>query len=225
MSPTHAEFSDRVITLPDQARAIEITDQASYDRAAEAVRGVAQLRKEIVAHHEPMKQTAHAAWQAVLAQEKKLLDPVSEAERIYKFRLAAYETEQRRIEAEARAKAQREADALAAEQREREIEHAEAAGADAHEVAAICAEPLPMVVPEVPEPTFQRAAGVSTAANWKGECTSIARLVQAVAAGTANISLVEANQTAINSLARATRGTLQVPGIRFYNEPQVRVRR
>lgn len=226
MTPAHAtEFQDRVITLADQALALEVTDQQTYDRAAQAVLGVAQLRTEIVAHHAPMKRSAYDAWQAVIAQEKKLLDPVTEAESIYKRRLAAYATEQRRIEDEARAQAEREAAALAAEQREREIEHAEASGADAQEVAAICAEPLPVVMPETPERTFQKAAGISTAANWKGTCTSLLQLIKAIAEGKANQNLVSENQPAINQLARATRGTLQVPGIRFYNEPSVRVRR
>lgn len=219
------DFRDRVSTLADQARALQVMDQESYDRAAQAVRGVAQLRKEIVAHHEPMKRAAHAAWQAVLEQERKLLDPVAEAERIFKQRLAAYDAEQRRIEAESRAQAQKKADALAAVQREHEIEAAELAGADAQEIAAICNEPLPVVMPDVSEPVFQKAAGISTAANWKGTCISLQQLVKAIAEGKANLNLVSDNPTAINQLARATRGTLQVPGIRFYNEPSVRVRR
>ena len=53
----------------------------------------------------------------------------------------------------------------------------------------------------------------------------MAALVRAIAKGEANIGLVAADQSAINALARSTRGTLQVPGIRFYNEPAVRARR
>lgn len=227
MNPTIAtlDLERRVTTLADQARELVITDQESYDRGAALLRGVVSLRIEIVDHHAEMKRTTHRAWQAAIAAEKKLLDPVAEAERIYKARLTAYEAEQRRIEAEARAQAEKEALAFAEAQREREIEEAEAAGADAAEVAAICAEPLPAVLAELPPPAFQRAAGISTANNWKGECISIAQLVQAIAAGKANINLVAANGTAINALARATRGTLTVPGIKFFNEPTVRARR
>lgn len=226
MTPTKAtEFRQRVSTLADQARALKVIDQESYNLAAQRVRGAVELRTEIVAHHADMKRKAYDSWQSVIAAEKKLLDPVAEAEGIYKRNLAAYETEQKRIEAEARAQAEREARALAEAQREREIEEAEACGADADEIRAICAEPLPMVVPETPEPAFQRAAGISTAANWKGTCTSLAQLVKAIAAGTANLNLVTENQTAINQTARATRGTLQIPGIRFFNEPTVRTRR
>lgn len=227
MNPTIAapELEQRVKTLGDEARAFEVVDQVTYDFAVERLKGVVALRNEIVEHHAEMKRRTHQAWQAVLAAEKKLLDPVADAERVYKRHIGDYETEQRRIEAERLALAEAEAQRIAAEQREREIEQAEAAGADPEEVAAICAEPLPVVAPAPPRPTFQRAAGVSTASNWKGQCFSPALLVKAIADGKANINLVSANETAINALARATRGTLQVPGIRFFNEPTVRTRR
>jgi hypothetical protein len=214
-----------VHTLADEARSLEVSDQQTYDLAAERLLGVVALRAEITDHHAEMKRRSYQAWQAVIAAEKKLLDPVAEAEKIYKHRLGTYQTEQQRIAAAARAQAEAEALARAAEQREAEIQQAEAAGADREEVAALCAEPLPMVVPEAPPSIFQKAAGISTANTWKGECYSLPQLVRAIAEGKANIGLIEANTTAINQLARATRGTLAVPGIRFFNQPTVRARR
>jgi hypothetical protein len=227
MNPTivTTDLERRAATLADEARDLVIADRQTYDLAAVRLRGVVSLRIEIVDHHADMKRQSYAAWQAVIAGEKKLLTPVEEAERIYKARIGAYEMEQRRIEAEAREKAEAEARALAAQQREREIEEAEAAGADAEEITALCAEPLPVVVHEPPPSTFTRAAGISTANAWKGECTSLTQLVRAIADGKANIGLVMANDSALNALARSTRGTLQVPGVRFFNQPAVRARR
>jgi hypothetical protein len=224
MVPT-TDLERRTATLADDARALEIAGRATYELAAERLRAVVGLRMEIIDHHKEMKQRSYQAWQAVIAAEKKLLDPVAEAETIYKHRIGAYESEQRRIEEEARARADAEARAKAAAEREREIELAEAAGADAEEVAAICAEPLPLVVEQPAPPTFRRAAGVSTAHNWKGECFSLAQLVRAIVKGEANLTMVAADQSAINALARATRGTLTIPGIRFYDEAKVRARR
>ena len=227
MNPTPAatDLERRGNTLADEARALEVYDQDTYDFAAERLRAVVVLRTEIIEHHAEMKHRSYEAWQAVIAAEKRLLDPVADAERTCKRAIAAYETEQRRIQAEARQRAEAEAQAVAAEQREREIEQAEAAGADAEEVAALCAEPLPMVLPEEPPATFQKAAGISTANSWKGECVSLPLLVRAIAEGKANVSLVAPNNTAINALARATRGTLSVPGIQFFSSPTVRARR
>jgi hypothetical protein len=218
------DLETRALTLAEQARAVEVTDQPSYELAAERLLAVADLRREIVAHHAPIKKAAHEAWQQVLAAEKRLLDPVTDAERIYKARIAAYETGQRRIEAEARAKAEAEARRLAEEAREREIEQAEAEGADVEEITAMIAAPL-SVAPAEAEPAFHAARGISTAVNWRGQVTSLGALVKAIAAGKANISLVMANEPAINQLARATRGTLEVPGIRFFSQPVVRAGR
>jgi hypothetical protein len=223
MTPAR-DLETRALTLAEQASALEVTDQPSYELAAERLLAVADLRREIVAHHEPIKRAAHTAWQQVLAAEKRLLDPVADAERIYKAGIASYEAEQRRIEAEARAKAETEARRLAEEQREREIEQAEAEGADLAEVTAMIAAPLPAIRPQS-QPMFQSARGISTATNWKGEVVSLEKLVAAVAAGRANIALVMANETAINQLARATRGTLEVPGIRFFSQSTVRAGR
>lgn len=223
IAPTELEVRAR--TLGEEASHLRITDQATYDFAADRLLAVVALRNEIIDHHAEMKRSSHQAWQAVLAAEKKLLGPVDAAEQILKRSIGAYQPEQERLAAEARAQAEAEAQAQAAEQREREIERAEAAGADAEEVAAICAEPLPVVLPALPPPTFQKAPGISTAANWKGECVNISQLVRAVAEGKASITLVTEDKAAINALARATRGTLAVPGIRFFNQPTVRARR
>jgi len=223
MTPAR-DLETRALTLAEQARALAVTDQPSYELAAERLLAVADLRREIVSHHEPIKRAAHSAWQQVIAAEKKLLDPVTDAERIYKSGIAAYEAEQRRLETEARAKAEAEARRLAEEQREREIEQAEAEGADLEEVTAMIAAPLPLIQPEV-QPAFQSAKGVTTAMNWKGEVTSLPELVKANATGKANISLVMPNETAVGQLARATRGSLQVPGIRFFTESVVRAGR
>jgi hypothetical protein len=219
-----ARLEQRTSTAVSQAQAVKVGDQPSYDLAAERLLAVADLRREIVAHHAPMKKAAHEAWQQVIAAEKRLLEPVAEAERIYKAGIAAYETEQRRLAAEAAARAEAEARRLAEEERERELEQAEAQGADVEEITAMIDAPLIVAPPRI-EPTFQPARGVTLAANWLGEVTSLETLVKAIAAGKANASLVIPNQAAINQLARATRGTLQVPGVRFFNQSTVRAGR
>jgi hypothetical protein len=223
MSPA-IELEEKALTLVGEAKGLKIVDQPTYALAAERLLNIAALRREIEQHHAPIKKAAHAAWQVVIAAERTLLDPVAEAERIYKVGIAIYESEQRRIEAEARAKAEAEAQRLAEERRERELEAAEAQGADAEEIASMISEPL-MAAPARVEPTFQQAKGVSVAANWKGEIVSLEALVKAVAAGKANIGLVRPNDTAIGHLAKATRGTLAIPGVRFFSEPVVRAGR
>ena len=208
-------YEQEALTLADQARSLQVVDQESYNAAGARLLAVAALRKKIVDHHKPLKEKTRAAWMAVVDAEKKLLTPVEEAEGIYKNRISSWEVRQRVIEAERRARAEAEARRLAEELRERELEEAEQQGADAVEIQAMAAAPLPMVMPSV-EPSYQRAQGISMATTWKGEVTSLAALVKAIAEGNADLHLVKADEPAINEKARRTRGTLQIPGLRFY---------
>jgi hypothetical protein len=217
-------MEQRASTIVGRAKALKVHDQRSYELAAAHLLAIATLRREIEAHHAPVKKAAHAAWQQAIAAERRLLDPVIEAERIFKASIAEYEAEERRLEKEKQAKAQTEALREAEEARERELEQAEAEGADAEEIASMINEPL-TVMPARVEPVFRPVKGVSTFVNWKAEVISLEALVKAVAASKANIGLVMANETAINQLARATRGTLTIPGVRFFSEPVVRAGR
>jgi hypothetical protein len=215
------KLEQRATALASRAKELKVNNQNTYDRAVEHLLTIAALRREIEQHHAPLKKSTYAAWQQAIAAEKKLLEPVVEAERLYKTAIAGYEAEQRRIEAEARAKAEAEALRQAEDARERELEEAESQGADAAEIEAMITAPLVVTRPKV-EPVFQQAKGVSVASNWKGEVVSLGALVKAVAAGQASLNLLMANESAINQLARATRGTLQVPGIRFFSQATVR---
>jgi hypothetical protein len=219
-----SDLETRALTLAAEARAWRIVDQQTYETAAERLLGVAALRREIVAHHEPVKRATHLAWQRAIAAERKMLDPVAEAEAVYKSRIAEYTAEERRLEAEAQTKAEAEARLAAEQLRETQLEQAEAQGASGAEIVAMIAEPLPLVVSQA-APAFQAARGITTATNWRGEVVSLEALVKAIAEHKASSNLVIPNDAAINQLARATRGTLEVPGIRFFSQSTVRAGR
>jgi hypothetical protein len=218
------DLETRALTLADEAREWRITDQQTYKTAAERLLAVAALRREIIAHHEPVMRATHQAWQRAIEAERKMLDPVTEAEGIYKDKITDYTAEQRRLEAEAQAAAEAEARRLAEQIREKELEQAEAEGATGEEIASMIAEPLPVTIPK-PQRAFQPARGITTATSWYGEVTSLEALIKAVAENKASTNLLMPNQVAIGELARATRGTLEVPGIRFFKQSVVRAGR
>jgi hypothetical protein len=215
---------DQAITWGEKAAAISVADQQSHDLACEWIQAIKELRQRAEDHHRPSIQAAHKAHQEALKALASINDPLDEAEKVLKKKVGAYIVEQQRVEALARAKAEAEARRQAEEERERELAQAEAEGADAEEISAMIAAPL-VVAPARVEPAFQQAKGVSVAANWKGEVTSLGALVKAVAENKASIGLVMPNETAINQLAKATRGTLVIPGIRFFSESVVRAGR
>ena len=219
------QLAGKVSEWVTRARALRVIDQQTYDAACEELLANKALQKEVIAHHAPIKAASWAAHQVNLAQEKKLLDPLQQGESIVKPKLATYQAEQKRIADEARRKAEETERQRLLEEREAEIEQAESEGADVEEIAAIAEAPLPAPVVKV-EPTFQRAAGVTTATVWKARVTAIQSIVKAATAGnSAAMSILQVNEVALNGLARSTRGTLQIPGVEFYSEDQVRAGR
>lgn len=61
--------------------------------------------------------------------------------------------------------------------------------------------------------------GFTMVDNWKAEVVDEQALIQAVKAGTVDPKYVTANETALNSLAKATSGKAVLPGIKFQNFP------
>lgn len=163
------ELEQKALSLPEQAQALTIRDQATYDLAAEAMKGYAALEREIKDHYKPLKDAAFQAHRAVCGAETKMLEPVSRALQIAKAKVAEYQIEQERIrrdeEARMRAEAERrrmeeqrrlEAEAAAAAERARKAAEeqkladavqAEAEGASSEEIQSI-------LEAEVPAPVF-----------------------------------------------------------------------
>ena len=203
------ELEQRALTRQEQARAIKIDSQLTLANAAGELLVIVSLRKEIVDHHAELKKTTHAAWQAAIAAERRVLEPVAEAERLIKLEIARYNTEQerirqeeqRRIQAEAdrqrreqEAKARRlqeESDRQHAEEVEALIEDAEARGAAPEHIAELANTPAPVIVPPaavfmplpIAAPTVQKVSGVSMRDVWSAEVTSIRQLAAEVGAG------------------------------------------
>ena len=214
----------KALTLPEQARAIVIADQATYEQAGEKLLAVAELRREIEDHHRPLKQKAHEAHKAVCDAEKKMLGPVEEAESILKRGIATYTAEQRRIQEQREREAREAAERAQAEALEASVEAAEAEGASAEEVRAIIEQPAPAPVVYVP-PTVQKVAGVSAAKTYRAEVYNLKELCKAVSRGEVSEAFVSANLVALNGVARSTRGSVRIPGVRIVEDLNVRAGR
>ena len=217
------ELEEKALTWPQRASQITITDQPTYDRAAEMVVQIVTLRKRVVEHHAPIKKATHDAHKAAVAAEKKLLDPLQQAEMMLKRSIGAWDQEQenKRLEAQRQLEeAQRKADeearlSLAAE--------AEENGADAETVDEILETPVVAPV-AVAQPTYQKANGVNTFLRWRAEVVDLKALCRAVADGKASSMLVQANMVALNQMARAQKQTFSVPGVKAISESSVAVR-
>lgn len=204
----------QALSWPARARAIKILDQMSYNAAASLKLGLMDLRKQIVEHHLEPKRKAFETHKAIVAAEKRILDPVTEAEGIINRSLAVWEREQEAKRLEAERKAREEKAKLEEELRLQAATEAEKEGASEEVVGEILDTPIPLPDPVI-QPTYQRVAGAAPRQkNWRAEVTDIKALCRAVANGTASANLVEPNSVALNQMARAMKSTMNIPGVR-----------
>lgn len=220
------DLATAALTWPDRAKSLNITDGDTLEVAASELLAVRALQEQAHATLDPMCKGAYDAWQINLGERKKVLDPLESAERIYKQKLLAWDQqEQARVREEQRLL---EAAQIAQAEviLEAEIEHAEAAGASVAEIESIIDRPL-AVIPVMAAP-IARPAGISKPRdNWKGQISDKRTLVEFIVKNQRweLLSALGEDTTACNSLAKALKGSVQIPGLRFYNDPNIAARR
>jgi len=194
------------------ARALTITDQASYNAVVEMRVQLKALRDAIEAAHALPKQEKHKVWKAEVAAETAELAPVQEVEGVLKAKTFKWDSDQealRRAEQaklEAEAKKQAEDEALAA------AEAAQQAGAGPSEVEAILESPI--IAPPVVAPrTYTPAPRMAGRESWSARVTDFMALVKFVAVNPGFQNLLEVNQTALNQLARSQKQAMRIPGV------------
>ena len=206
--------------VPARIAHLTITSQESYDKAAGILRDIVTIRKGIVEHHLELKQKTHAAWQAAIAAEKKLLDPVVAAQTQVKQAIGHYDSEKALEQERLNALARQAQDRLAKAERKREIDEAERAAREeiaqliedapdeataelilsqasqavAGAVAEVRAEPLPVVEAVATPVMLHKADGVGSRVTYKCEVVSVKELCQAIGAGDAPAPLSAADR-------------------------------
>ena len=74
----------------------------------------------------------------------------------------------------------------------------------------------------LPQPdSLTKINGISYRDNWKGKVIDIQKLVMAIATGHAPLTILKVDESALNQLARSTKGTINYPGVLFYNDKVV----
>jgi hypothetical protein len=225
--------------LAQAVEGIAITDHASFGDAVEMLKTVKAYLRKVADLFDPIDAAQIAARKTTIEQRKKLEQHALTAEKLLKDRMAAYEREverqrqaaelaaqkeRERLEAEARAQAEAEQKRLQAEEDERRLAEAvkaEASG-DVESARRLLEEPTlvptvmpaPVFMPPVDAPSAPRAAGVTFTTTYTAEVTSLIDLVKAVAAGQQPVTLLLANQVALNGMARAQKLAMKVPGVR-----------
>jgi hypothetical protein len=211
-------LKQEALTVTEQAAAIVIVDQATYDRAAALVlKQIIPWRRKWAEYWDPLKKTSWDAHKAIVTKFNEGDEPAAAAEAALKLKLRAWDDEQETIRQQQQREAQEAAERKEQEDRLAVAVAAETSGATKEEVADIIDAPVQAVAQPV-APTYSRAAGLSTRDNWKCVVTDMKKLCAAVAKGQVSVEYVMPNFTALNARARADKKTMNIPGCVSRNE-------
>lgn len=201
----------KALSIPEQARAIQVVDNETYSQAGEILVTIKGLRKEIGAAFDPIIKKAHEAHKEAKAQKDKAEAPLIEAENIIKPALAAYDREQERLRREEEERQREIARKAEEERRLQEALQAEKEG-DAAAAQAIIEEPV-YVPPVVIEKTTPKVQGISMQKVWKFRIVNEALIPR---------DYMTPDTVKIGGVVRATKGSIQIPGVEIYSEDIVK---
>ena len=209
------ETKEYALTLRKQVDALQITDQTSYDVAQAINKQAYEGRKAFHVWFDPIDEASKAQRKAVIEQGKQIDAPFDYIIKTTGDRAAAWMAEERRKAEIVRQKAEVEARKKAEEKQLEEAEMLASLGMDDAADEALEAEPVIEKI-KVDEPI--KAEGVSVRTYYSAEVVDLKALVVAVAAGLQPLSYLQANQAALDGIARIEKDAFNVVGVRIVKE-------
>ena len=195
------------LAIPEQAKAIQVVDNASYARAGAVLVAIKGIRKQIKATFKPMKQKIDESKREVLEQERKLDAPLIEGEEFIKPQLARWDAEQKTIRYEKELALR-----AVAKKAEEERQLAEAIAleeqGETKEAEQIMAAPV-YVPPVVVASTVPKLKGVSYPVTWKFRVVNV---------GLVPRPYLMPDPVKIGGVVRAMKSGTNIPGIEAYPE-------
>jgi hypothetical protein len=205
------------LTWPDRARAAVVRDAESYELAAHLLLGIKDLRRKIAETFDPHCKRAYEAHRALTKEKADAEAPLTQAERIIKDALRAYDAEQDRIRREqqriADEQARREAEDRALEQAaamEREGRELGDAALVA-EAQAVIEQPVIAVAAPVAKAT-PKVAGIAMRKTWAFRVVNEALIPR---------QYLNVNETKIRGVVRALGASAAIPGVEVFEETSV----
>lgn len=210
-----------VSLIERNADGVTICDDASYAHAAEITKAIKQMQKRVKDYWEPLRVSAKKTYDDVLGKKKRMMDPLDRAEKILKGKMGGYMADKER-ERKAREEAARKAAQAEIDRKLAEAAAAEKNG-DALEAEMAMAEAEIMddaAVSLTVSSKAPRVSGVSTTKNWEIKSIDISK----VPVELAGIILRPVDEKAALKLIRASKGTIQIPGIEYEETYAVSIR-
>lgn len=215
------KLGSQVSVIEQQAMSVTITDEASYQAASELVINIKATAKQVTDYWEPMRVSAKKTYDDILAKKKEMLSPLESSERIIKGKIAGFleaeEAKTRAAAEEAKRQAKKESEAKLAEA----VEAAENGDTAAAEYAMMEAEVMDDAANSSPV-AYQKpkAEGVSYSRSW--EITEVDD--KQVPVKLNGMTLRPVDTKAILALIKASKGEIEIPGIKFKETKTISVR-
>jgi hypothetical protein len=202
-----------------QVNTFTVTTQQEYDNAAELCKEVKARIKAFEDKWKPLKDKAYASWKSLCAEETEALKPYKEAETAIKARMTDFQRkriEEERLQREEQERWKREE----AERLLKLAAEADQAGrAENADYLMEMAEQTQHMVIE--QPKAVKTAGTAAKTTWKARIVNDS-LVPITFAGT---MLRPVDTSTLDKLAKASKGTMAIPGVEFYEDISVAISR
>jgi hypothetical protein len=205
-----------------QAQALEVDDQVTYDIAIDTAREFKKLAADWEAKRKSYADPLNKLKEQVQADFMPIINALKEAETVAKRKAVAYIEEQEQV----RRRAQAEADKLARiAAEEAESAAAKLEGSGDVEAAAAVREIAALMPAAVVEPLVEQSGGTNVRKVWKSEVTDWVALVKFIAANPTWVSLLKFDYSAADRLASATKGAAVIDGVTFRQESVLAIRK
>ncbi|MDI9504826.1 MAG: hypothetical protein QM271_01825 [Bacillota bacterium] len=205
--------------MVQDAKQMEITCQTDYENAGASLIKIKDQAKKIKDYWAEPKRKAKAAHQEIVDREKAMLSVLNEAEAIIKGTMRHYIDAVEKARREAEAEARRRQEEEAARLLEMAVQ-AEQSGDDHGAAVSMAMAEMVSEMPAAPVIEAPKASGISTRKTWKARVTDPAK-VPCYANG---VEIRPVNMSALNNLARMTKGTAEIPGVEFFEESSIAAR-
>jgi DNA repair exonuclease SbcCD ATPase subunit len=199
--------------LFEQCNKIIISDQDQYEQAAGLLKIVKSRYKEVDTQRKDITSPIDEAKKRIMALFKPPLEYLEKGESIIKSTMTKYVSDCERKAAEERRKLEEAARKQAEEEKkklEKKIERAELSGKEekVEELKEQLESVVPVIVPEI-APQVQTPKGVSFREKWSAIVIDVNLLPR---------EYLIPNMEALNKVAQGTKGTIQIPGVKFEME-------
>jgi vacuolar-type H+-ATPase subunit H len=199
--------TELVSPLVKKARELTVLSDIENSIAVEYLKSIKAASKKVKDFFAEPKQKAYEAHKSITARETEMLNPLVEAERTVKIKIAGFLDAQERIRREAEERAAKEAAKIEAEAR-KAMRKGDEEKAETLSIQAV------MKIAEV-QHIPQKTEGVFAVKRWNWKVIDMSLVPR---------EYLVVNEKALNGLAKAAGNSVTVPGIEFYQETSISAR-